>query len=149
MEIKDNKGITLLIAVLIAGLLLSVSLSIFNIAMKELIISSSGRDSHISFYAADAGAECALYWDWNQGSFGHDVQTQISCAGHTFNVSGDDTEFTFNPGAGVLDICAQVKVTKTETDTLIESRGYNTCIPTVRRTERGLRIKYPNILQEE
>jgi hypothetical protein len=56
-------------------LLLSLGLAIFNIIIKELIISSTIRDSQIAFSAADAGAECALYWDLehpglDNGAFG-------------------------------------------------------------------------------
>ncbi len=60
----SSRGFTLLLASLIASLLLSVGLSMFTIAQKEIILSSLGRDSQYAFYAADSGAECALYWDF-------------------------------------------------------------------------------------
>jgi len=65
LRIKNNSaGFTLLLASLIASLFLSVGLSMFTIAQKEIILSSLGRDSQYAFYAADTGAECALYWDF-------------------------------------------------------------------------------------
>ena len=59
----DRRGFATLFAMLVAGLLLSVGLVIYDITSKELIFSSITRDSNFAFYAADAGLECALYWD--------------------------------------------------------------------------------------
>lgn len=56
-------GFVLSFSVLIAGVLLSVGLAIFSITLKELLLSSGGRESQFAFYAADTGGECALYWD--------------------------------------------------------------------------------------
>jgi hypothetical protein len=61
---EDTKGFAMLFAVLVSSLLLAVGLSIFNITVKELTLSAAGRESQFSFYAADTGAECALYWDF-------------------------------------------------------------------------------------
>lgn len=59
-----QKGFAMLFAVLVSSVLLSIGLSIFNLTVKELVLSSSGRESQFSFYAADTGAECAMYWDF-------------------------------------------------------------------------------------
>ena len=56
-------GFALLFSVLVASLLLTIGLSIFRIALKELSISTAARQSIHAFYAADSGRECALYWD--------------------------------------------------------------------------------------
>ena len=61
---EDESGFALLFAVLVASVLLSIGASIFNLTLKELTLSSSGRESQFAFYAADTGAECALYWDF-------------------------------------------------------------------------------------
>lgn len=62
--IQKEKGFALLFAVLTSSVLLSVGLSIFGLTLKELVLSSSGRESQFAFYAADTGVECALYWDF-------------------------------------------------------------------------------------
>ncbi len=54
----------MLYAVLVSSVLLSIGLSIFNLTVKELTLSASGRESQFAFYSADTGAECALYWDF-------------------------------------------------------------------------------------
>ncbi len=59
----QERGFTLFYAVLVASLLLALGLAIFNITYKELILSSGARESAVAFYAADAGLECALFWD--------------------------------------------------------------------------------------
>lgn len=64
-----RRGFVLPFSVLLAGILLSIGLAIFSITLKELILSSVGRDSQIAFFAADAGAECALYWDLRHPNF--------------------------------------------------------------------------------
>lgn len=65
---KDNRGFTLLFAILVAILVLAVGTSIINIALKQVILSGAGRESQFAFYAANSGLECALYWDLN-GSY--------------------------------------------------------------------------------
>lgn len=55
-------GFALLFSVLIASLLLTIGLSIFNIALKELAISTATQRSIHAFYAADSGRECIIYW---------------------------------------------------------------------------------------
>jgi hypothetical protein len=137
---KDRRGITLLIAVLTSGLLLSISLSIFNIALKELIISSSGRDSHIAFYAADSGIECALYWQY-RGAFSTSTPSTIRCAGASHVVGGSSSNsFTISdPASGA---CAHVAFSRADGKVQIEARGYNTCQNSTRRTERAIRVKY-------
>jgi hypothetical protein len=58
-----TKGFVALFAVLISSIVLVISFGLLNIALKEVILASSGRESQFGFYAADAGVECALYWD--------------------------------------------------------------------------------------
>jgi hypothetical protein len=68
MDMK-NRGMTLFIAVTIMGILLFVSFAVVNITIKSTLFASSGRDSQYAFYAADAGLECALYWDSKYDAF--------------------------------------------------------------------------------
>jgi len=63
MSKKTQKGFTLFIAVVVSSLLLLVVLSISNLAFKETILSSAGKESSLAFYASDSGIECALFWD--------------------------------------------------------------------------------------
>lgn len=60
---KDNKGFTLFVSLVVSSLILSVSMSLSNIILKQLVFAHTGSESQLAFYAADSGAECALYWD--------------------------------------------------------------------------------------
>ncbi len=60
---QKNKGYTLLFAVVVSTLVLSIGISILNIAKKEFLLATSARDSAAALYAADGGLECAIYSD--------------------------------------------------------------------------------------
>ncbi|MEY2702091.1 MAG: hypothetical protein RLY43_724 [Bacteroidota bacterium] len=62
---NDKKGFTLLFAILVSVMVLAVGASIINISLKQVILSSAGRESQFAFYAANTGLECALFWDLN------------------------------------------------------------------------------------
>jgi Tfp pilus assembly protein PilX len=162
---NNNKGFTLLIAVLVSSLLLAIGLSLTDFAVKQLIISSAGRESQFAFYAADTGIECAFYWDFKYGSDTAFATTSaslppssgIKCNGQdiaaspwtiTSNATRATTTFAFNflP----QPYCVIVSIGKWGSTTTIESRGYN--VGTVsgsnctssnpRRVERAIRVRY-------
>jgi len=146
-------GFTLLIASLLASLILSVGLSIFNIIIKEIILTSSARDSQYAFYSADTGIECGLYWDIKHQAFSLiPIPTNVQCNKDNVLVSAiaisGGAEYGFSLEFGPEEAyCATVVVKKTKegekTKTTIESRGYNTCVEgSQRRIERGLRTSY-------
>lgn len=62
---EKNKGIAILFAVLVAVILISIATTITSIAIRQTILSSTGRESQYAFYAANTALECALYWDFN------------------------------------------------------------------------------------
>lgn len=159
-----KKGFTLLIAALLASLLSSIALAIFNIAQKEVVLSSIGRDSQFAFYAADAGAECALYWDFKYNAFdpssvyaGSDPALCAGVALLDFPTPYEDGFPDGQNGLGGTDTtsfwfesqgyCAYVSVTKTDNPrrTSVESLGYSTPCNNVthpRRLERAVRLTY-------
>jgi hypothetical protein len=161
---SEKKGFAMLYAVLVSSLLLSIGISIFNLTVKELVLSSSGRESQFAFYAADTGAECALYWDFRGNgqifATSTDGRTPIpaapDCIGTPITISniaypaGGGAETTISltiPSGTAVPYCAVVKVKKYVNNfletTRINSYGYNTCDSTdPGRIERGLRICY-------
>lgn len=58
-----KKGFVLAFSLLISSIVLVLAFGIFSILLKQIVLTSSAKDSQIAFYAADAGMECALYWD--------------------------------------------------------------------------------------
>lgn len=62
---KYSRGYTLLFAIIVASVVLSIGVTILTVSRKEFILSSSARESSSAFYAADSGLGCAEYWDAN------------------------------------------------------------------------------------
>jgi len=63
MKYPHTRGFTVFLAMLIASLALAVGAAIFDITVRELALSTTQTQSQYAIYAADTGAECALYWD--------------------------------------------------------------------------------------
>ncbi len=141
--INNKDGFTLLLAVLITSIILSMSVGISVFIIRELLISSVGRESQKAFFAADSGVECALYWDLKQNAFKTSSTQAISCAGVFPIVGGasgiSNFDLTFTNGA-----CVHVKVDKTiPSSTKIDSAGHNICnLSDPNRVERTLRVSY-------
>lgn len=163
-SINSSKGITLFIAVTIMGILLFISFAVVNISIKSTLFASAGRDSQLAFYAADAGLDCAIYWDSKFEPSKFSVSgSSISCGGVTIEqddpILGTTTAtimaaggpvyysvfgFKLDHGQNPVEACTIVTVTKNLSgQTYIKSRGYNTCdINNSRRIERGVEVTY-------
>jgi hypothetical protein len=61
--IHKQKGFTLLFAILVSTLVISIGATIISIAIRQTILSSTSRESQFAFYAANTGLECAFYFD--------------------------------------------------------------------------------------
>ncbi len=59
----QNNGFVMAFSLLLSSIVLALAFGIFNLLLKQISLTSSTKDSQIAFYAADAGMECALYWD--------------------------------------------------------------------------------------
>jgi hypothetical protein len=60
---SPNQGFVILYAVLLVSIVLTISLSLMNITYRQIILSQVARESIVAFAAADAGLDCARYWD--------------------------------------------------------------------------------------
>lgn len=161
-HLQPNHGFAMLFSVLISSLLVVIGLSIFNITLKELTISTSGRESQTAFYAANSGMECALYWDLKgnglRSAFASTTDSaeiasakSVPAVCNTVTVNSatsatTDFKFYVNDPSDLNGPCADVTVTKnpgsptpTQMTTTIESRGRNICGTSGRRVERGLK----------
>lgn len=56
-------GFTVFFAILVASLALAIGLAIYDITVRGLYLTTTATQSQYAIYAADTGAECALYWD--------------------------------------------------------------------------------------
>ncbi len=138
--VNMSRGVALLFTLLIAVVTLSVSLGVFNLIIGEISLSGTTRDSQLAFYASDAGVECALYWDIQQGAFSTSTASVINCAGQTESVGGATiSNFSLSFGNGS---CVDVSVEKLPSQTIVTSQGKNTCEDRPRTVQRGLQVSY-------
>ncbi len=149
LGIKKNaheRGFTVLFAALVASLVLTLGISVFTIAQKQLILSSIGRNSQYAFYAADTGAECALYWDIRHGAFTTgSILPDIAC-----DVHPDIVITPIDFGGGRVDYeaaqfdsngyCVEITVTKqlVHPRTRIHSNGYSVPCSDIETSSRVL-----------
>jgi hypothetical protein len=150
-NINNKAGFTLFIALVVTGLLLAIGFSIGNIVYKQIVLSSTGKESQLAFFAADSGAECALYWDRKDasgasvadGSFATSAPIAVGfspglkCAGQEVSVTAREVDMEGATTTFSIDFsrvnyeqeyraCARVTVIKSGPYTQIDSRGYNT-----------------------
>jgi hypothetical protein len=165
------RGITLLIAVILSSVVLTIALSLLNITYKQLVLVSAAKNSQYAFYTADSAMECALYWDQRKLAFEYAGSAyvtggaeQMDCADPggtsraitsaapssltTFQDTSSGTRttkfFIPCPDGGTSGTAGFVTVIKANTGTtFIYTTGYSSCIITDdRRIERGLRVSY-------
>ena len=150
-KVQKNKGISLVISLIMMTLLLAISFSIGNIILRQLRLTNIGTNSQTSFYAADSAIECALYWDTltdgtvsgdiNSAIFGTtttytSIPNPIICGPNTSNplefIKNVDTVNDIATSTFVIDYgqntCAKVEVVKSPYRTKISTSGYNTGI---------------------
>lgn len=166
------RGFTIFFAMLVTSLALAIGLSIYDLTSRELDLSATANQSQYAIYAADTGAECALYWDskcslgaCSGGSaFATSSASVLPSAGIMCN--GQDiaagaaplnapwsmakaggsatTTFWLSLGSAASSSCVMVEVGKQSSpvQTVILSHGYNTCTQSPSRVERALQVNY-------
>lgn len=105
--IHNKKGFTLLFAVLVSTLVVSIGATIISIALRQTILSGTSRESQFAFYAANTALDCAHYWDTigapgtNNSSFvfpapiAGEIQTDavdITCSGINIKTGRDSKD---------------------------------------------------------
>jgi len=94
----NNRGVALLLAIMITTAALAIALGILNIIIGQLTISRDARESHVALYSADVGKECALYYLYHgtpapRGSYWHPLTPcnngacAVECVGNNISVA--------------------------------------------------------------
>ena len=149
------RGFTLLIAVVLSSVALSIGLALLDISYKQVVLASAAKQSQIAFYAADSVLECALYYDQQLDTFNYATQPTsgtLTCnnlsSPYTAPIGSNPRITTVTVPCLVAGVISGeqgvVKVYKWSTGTTnIFATGYNSCDTTnTRRIERGLKIAY-------
>lgn len=161
---NTDRGFTLLLAALVASAVLAIGAAIYRLAVKEVNLSSLGRESQFAFYAADTAAECALYWDFRYGYFDIAAPTDPAaadpkCDGQSLGAGGrtgaypQTMTFRFEPRApGGNGRCVDVSVAKTQdalthvVSTVVHSDGYSSACAAIdtnpRTLQRSVELRY-------
>lgn len=136
-----KKGFILLLTVLIVFSLLGLSLGVGILVLTEIKLSGTGRESQVAFYAADAGFECALYWNLKKMAFNPPPKNIICANWNALPLNPQPNQYEFNL-IFENNSCAKVLVDKSVAgQTTIESLGTNKCPSgSERSVERGIRI---------
>jgi len=143
-NIKKNNGFVLLYTMIISGMILSVALGVASIALKEAKFSTSAKATNEAFFAADTGAECALFHDRIENSSFTDG-IPMFCAGNEITLAQVMNTYSFSVfGLGSSgNSCAKVILTKDliANTTIVISKGYNNCNSS-NQVERELQVTY-------
>lgn len=59
---RTSEGFALLMTIIVLGVVAAVGISMVELTIKQVRLSSNSTDSEVSFHAANAGLECARYW---------------------------------------------------------------------------------------
>ncbi len=89
MSQNRKRGFTIFFAVLVASLALAVGVVIYDLLIRSLSLSQVATQSQYAIYAADTGAECALYWDLKFASISPTDQDGSAFATSTLELASD------------------------------------------------------------
>jgi Tfp pilus assembly protein PilX len=104
-----ESGFALLITLIVVGVVLSVGLTILDLSIKQVRLSTNAKESEIAFHATNAGMECARYVRSVKSAAMEIGQTiTANCFGETVNniapnsnpdpvpnIAGDGTAFLY------------------------------------------------------
>jgi hypothetical protein len=133
-----------------------MSLTTSALILGEIEFAGYSRESQKAFFASDAGAECAIYWDLKEGAFATMTPpANITCGTFINRQPTENTNDIYRFAAGFSNgACVAVEIDKAAVPgtAIVRSRGYNVgtanfgtmaCDSTdPRRVERALRVTY-------
>ena len=153
------RGVTLLVAVILSSVVLSVALALLDVAYKQQLLASTAKQSQYAFYNADTVMECALYWDQRQNAFDYTSPLgsgSITCKNlpilnYVSSLNGSSRTTTFNVTCTGSDVKGTMTIVKTNGSAFcggtsyscLYATGYSSCdAADPRRIERGLKVLY-------
>jgi Tfp pilus assembly protein PilX len=157
---NPQRGFTLLIAIILSTVALVVGLALADVAYKQVVLSSTARNSQVAFYRADSAMECALYYDQQFAAFSVGStfnQATMSCGGTPpinyveTALSDGGVKTIFDVPCATGDRSATVTIYKQTSGTCTASgakncfyaTGFNSCFNSApNRFERGVKAFY-------
>jgi hypothetical protein len=96
---NKNSGFALLYAVLLTGVILTISLGLSSILTKQIVLSSVGANSQKAYYAANTIKECVIHWGIYGGVTGN--QDATAFGGWVEDADGNLNFTDPSPGAQI------------------------------------------------
>lgn len=59
---NQEAGFALLMTLIVVSVVITVGMSILDLSIKQIKLSTNAKESEVAFHAANAGMECARYW---------------------------------------------------------------------------------------
>lgn len=59
---SSQSGFALLMTLIVVSVIVSIGLTVLDLSLKQVRLSTNAKESEIAFHAANAGMECARYW---------------------------------------------------------------------------------------
>jgi Tfp pilus assembly protein PilX len=120
----DNKqpGFALLMALIVVSVVVSIGLTVLDLTLKQVRLSTNSKDSETAFHAANAGLECARYWrqagadeievgnDFDFECFGQPTVTVVPDTVPSTNGDAFSYEFELSWGASAANRCSSMTV---------------------------------------
>jgi hypothetical protein len=119
----QRKGFALLLTLLVVTVVVSVTLAVIELTIKQLNLSVTARDSEVAFHAANAGMECSRYTRRmasssleagdNSLSFNCFNQTQtLTRQGESLSTNGNGQLYRYSSQAtwGTNDRCSVIEM---------------------------------------
>ncbi|MEX0672489.1 MAG: vWA domain-containing protein [Candidatus Paceibacterota bacterium] len=141
---EKDRGIALLIALVIVSVVTVVSATLAAVSFREVRISTGVSESMKAFYAQEAGTECARHWALKGNDYfrpGGESSIECNDESHSINTSSglpSQSNFSF----GYSDPSSEVEVEVTRNvvegpikDITIHSFGYNAPAGSARRSQ--------------
>jgi len=127
---SNQSGFALLLTILVVSVVVSITVTIIELSLKQVSLAVTARDSEIAFHAANAGMECARYMsriasssilsqDNNIRFYCFGLDQQIGRQNQTLNVTGGDGDVTRYSGLvtwNTGDRCSSVDMVVMQVD---------------------------------
>ncbi len=100
---QKQNGFALLMALVVVSVVVSIGLSVLDLSLKQLRLSTNSKDSETAFHATNAGLECARYWrtvESDDMEIGNNISP--SCFGISLGTIGATTVSISGPGEAYL-----------------------------------------------
>ena len=59
---QTERGFALLLTLLVVSVLIAIGLTVLDLSIKQVRLSTNAKESESAFHAANAGVECGRYW---------------------------------------------------------------------------------------